>query len=112
MKGWAKGEEKGTDLVVEKAVAAMNAVRAAFNNGSLNPTQIVATMRDNVIANQSRLIVPKSVISAASERGKTTTVIEKHMLRCNDNGNQTLHIPAYAREVDERHHGRTKTACH
>lgn len=76
MKGWAKGEEKGTDLVVEKAVAAMNAVRAAFNSGSLNPTQIVATMRANVIANQSRLTVPKSVASAASERGKPTTVIE------------------------------------
>lgn len=76
MKGWAKGEEKGTDLVVEKAVAAMNAVREAFNNGSLNPTQIVATMRANVIANQSRLTVPASVASAASERGKPTTVIE------------------------------------
>lgn len=76
MKGWAKGEEKGTDLVVEKAVAAMNAVRAAFNSGSLNPTQIVATMRANVIANQSRLTVPESVASAASERGKPTTVIE------------------------------------
>lgn len=76
MKGWAKGEEKGTDLVVEKAVAAMNAVRAAFNNGSLNPTQIVATMRANVIANQSRLTVPERVASAASERGKPTTVIE------------------------------------
>lgn len=77
MKGWAKGEEKGTGLVVEKAVAAMNAVRAAFNSGSLNPTQIVATMRANVIATQSRLTVPESVASAASERGKTTTVIEK-----------------------------------
>lgn len=77
MKGWAKGEEKGTDLVVEKAVAAMNAVRAAFTNGSLNPTQIVATMRANVVANQSRLTVPESVASAASERGKPTTVIEK-----------------------------------
>lgn len=77
MKGWAKGEEKGTDLVVEKAVAAMNAVRAAFTNGSLNPTQIVATMRANVVANQSRLTVPESVASAASERGKPATVIEK-----------------------------------
>lgn len=61
MKGWARGEEKGTGLVVQKAVAAMKSVRKAFATGNLNPAQIVATMRARVAANQSRLAVPVGV---------------------------------------------------
>lgn len=61
MKGWARGEERGTALVVKKAVEAMREVRNAFATGNLNPAQIVATMRARVAANQSRLAVPVGV---------------------------------------------------
>lgn len=61
MKGWARGEEKGTALVIEKMKAAMTAVQQAFSNGSLIPSRIVATMKDIVTANQSRLAVPLGV---------------------------------------------------
>lgn len=66
MKGWARGEEKGTDLVIEKAKAAMDKVQQAFANGSLVPTQIVATMRAMVAANQSRLAVPVGVAAGSA----------------------------------------------
>ena len=66
MKGWARGEEKGTDLVIEKAKAAMDKVQQAFANGSLAPTQIVATMRAMVAANQSRLAVPVGVAAGSA----------------------------------------------
>lgn len=66
MKGWARGEEKGTDLVIEKAKAAMAKVQQAFANGSLAPAQIVATMRARVTANQSRLAVPVSVAAGSA----------------------------------------------
>ena len=66
MKGWARGEEKGTDLVIEKAKAAMDKVKQAFANGSLAPTQIVATMRAMVAANQSRLAVPVGVAAGSA----------------------------------------------
>lgn len=75
MKGWARGEEKGTALVVEKAVAAMNAVRDAFSSGSLNPTKIVATMRANVTANQSRLAVPIGVATGSAVPGPMAQTI-------------------------------------
>ena len=61
MKGWARGEEKGTALVIEKMKAAMTEVQQAFSNGSLIPSRIVATMKDIVTANQSRLAVPLGV---------------------------------------------------
>ena len=63
MKGWARGEEKGTDLVIDKAIAAMEKIKQAFANGSLAPPQIVATMRAMVVANQSRLAVPVGVVA-------------------------------------------------
>lgn len=66
MKGWARGEEKGTDLVIEKAKAAMAKVQQAFANGSLAPAQIVATMRARVTANQSRLAVPVGVAAGSA----------------------------------------------
>lgn len=66
MKGWARGEEKGTDLVIEKAEAAMAKVQQAFANGSLAPAQIVATMRARVTANQSRLAVPVGVAAGSA----------------------------------------------
>lgn len=66
MKGWARGEEKGTDLVIEKAKAAMAKVQQAFANGSLEPAQIVATMRARVTANQSRLAVPVGVAAGSA----------------------------------------------
>lgn len=66
MKGWARGEERGTDLVIEKAKAAMDKVQQAFANGSLVPTQIVATMRAMVAANQSRLAVPVGVAAGSA----------------------------------------------
>lgn len=66
MKGWARGEEKGTGLVVQKAVAAMKSVRKAFATGNLNPAQIVATMRARVAANQSRLAVPVGVAAGSA----------------------------------------------
>ena len=65
MKGWARGEEKGTDLVVKKAVAAMKAVQKTFATG-LDPAQVVATMRANVLANASRLAVPAGVAASAA----------------------------------------------
>lgn len=64
MKGWARGEEKGTDLVIDKAKSAMAKIKQAFANGSLAPTQIVATMRAMVAANQSRLAVPVGVAAS------------------------------------------------
>lgn len=66
MKGWARGEEKGTDLVIEKAEAAMAKVQQAFANGSLAPAQIVAAMRARVAANQSRLAVPVGVAAGSA----------------------------------------------
>ena len=66
MKGWARGEEKGTDLVIEKAKAAMAKVQQAFANGSLAPAQIVATMRARVTANQSRFAVPVGVAAGSA----------------------------------------------
>lgn len=66
MKGWARGEEKGTDLVIEKAKAAMAKVQQAFANGSLAPAQIVAAMRARVAANQSRLAVPVGVAAGSA----------------------------------------------
>ena len=42
----------------------MAKIKQAFANGSLAPTQIVATMRAMVAANQSRLAVPVGVAAS------------------------------------------------
>lgn len=73
MKGWARGEEKGTDLVVKKAVAAMNAVRKEFASGKLNPARIVDQLRTEVLVNQSRLAVPAQVAGYASSQKSSST---------------------------------------
>ena len=73
MKGWARGEEKGTDLVVKKAVAAMNAVRKEFASGKLNPSRIVDTLRTEVLVNQSRLAVPAQAAGYASSQKSGST---------------------------------------
>lgn len=65
MKGWAIGLEEGTPLVEDKAASAVIAMMKSVTAGHLNPSQIIATMRDAVAANQSRLAVPLA-ISAGS----------------------------------------------
>lgn len=61
MKGWAIGLEEGTPLVEDKASSAVIAMMKSVTAGHLNPSQIIATMRDAVAANQSRLAVPLGV---------------------------------------------------
>lgn len=61
MKGWALGLDDGTPLVEDKAASAVRAMLRSVADGSLNPAQIVATMRARVAANQSRLAVPVGV---------------------------------------------------
>lgn len=65
MKGWAIGLEEGTPLVEDKASSAVIAMMKSVTAGHLNPSQIIATMRDAVAANQSRIAVPLA-ISAGS----------------------------------------------
>lgn len=61
MKGWAIGLEEGTPLVEDKASSAVLAMMKAVTAGHLNPSQIIATMRSAVTANQSRFAVPVGV---------------------------------------------------
>lgn len=61
MKGWALGLDDGTPLIEDKAASAVQAMLRSVADGSLNPARIVATMRANVAANQSRLAVPVGV---------------------------------------------------
>ena len=66
MKGWAIGLEEGTPLVEDKASSAVIAMMKSVTAGHLNPSQIIATMRDAVTANQSRLAVPLAISAGAT----------------------------------------------
>lgn len=66
MRGWALGLDDGTPLVEDKAASAVRAMMRSVADGSLNPGQIVASMRARVVATQSRLAVPAGVAANAA----------------------------------------------